>query len=101
MKVRMDTYMYTWGQTREQGKEHGPCFTVSGIQSCGSWNNTKPPICFVWQISKANLRANVESQKNSHQYVHMLGTGSVQRSGRAEPRSPLEVTLKRLSSIVV
>lgn len=20
------------------------------IQSCGSWNNAKPPICFVWQI---------------------------------------------------
>lgn len=61
----------------------------------------EPSICFVWQISKANLRANVESRKNSHQDVHMFGTGSEQRSGRAEPLEPLEVTLKRLSSIVV
>lgn len=57
--------------------------------------------CVVWQISKANLRANVESQRNSHQDVHMVGTGSVQRSGGAEPLEPLEVTLKRLSNVVM
>lgn len=61
----------------------------------------EPSVYFVWQISKANMRANAESQKNSHQDVHMLGTGSAQRSGRAEPLEPLEVTLKRLSSVVV